>query len=156
MVKHYPMTEEGKKKLEKELTYLKEVKAKEINEEIKKHHAFCDFSENASFDQMLDEQALLKKKINKIEDQLALSEIIQPKEEDLDTVQLGNQVDFIELGEEEIQTYKVVGSHEADLSENKISIESPIGQSFLGKRAGDVWTIKIPAGVIQVRLIEIH
>lgn len=149
------MTLAGKKRLEKELNYLKEVKAKEINEEIKKHHAFCDFSENASFDQMLDEQALVKERIHEIQDQLALSELVSLEERDEDTVQLGDRVTFInrESGEEE--SYQILGRHEAEITENKISIESPIGQSFLGREINEEWTIEIPAGEIEVKLINI-
>lgn len=150
------MTEKGKEKLEKELSYLKEVKAKKINEEIKNHHAFCDFSDNASFDQMLDEQALVKKKINKIQDQLAFAELVSEKDRNSKIVQLGDKVYFKNLTEDIKNTYQIVGSHEANIMETKISLESPIGKSFLEREVGEEWTIKIPDGELKVRLLEIN
>ncbi len=155
MTKTYPMTKQGKAALEKELIYLKEVKEKEINEEIKKHHSFCDFSENASFDQMLDEQALLKKRINKIQDMLAYAEILPPKAVDDPHIQLGDTVYFKELPDGPIEKYTLVGPTESDPLENKLSVESPIGQALLNRLVGDQLSIEVPAGEMTIEIVEI-
>ncbi|MDN6195988.1 MAG: transcription elongation factor GreA [Atopostipes suicloacalis] len=152
----YPMTASGKRKLEEELLYLKEVKTKEIKDEIKKHHAFCDFSEDSSFDRMLDEEALLKKKINDLEEQIAFAEIIPKRNSEETAVRLGDWVEFKNLEEGTTGSYQIVGQHEANPLENKISYQSPIGQSFLGKEIGDSWTVQIPAGETTMKLLQIH
>lgn len=155
MTTRYPMTAAGKQQLAAELNYLKNEKQKEINEEIKKHHTFCDFSENASFDQMLDEQALLKKRINELEDQLAYAEIVDPKEADKTSVQVGDTVYFQELSAGATEHYTIVGIPEADPAQNKISLASPIGQALLQREVDETVTIEIPTGEMQVRILEI-
>lgn len=155
MKKAYPMTEEGKKQLEKELFYLKEEKQKEINDEIKEHHSFCDFSDNASFDQILDEQALLKKQITEIQDMLAYAEILSPKENGETAARLGDTVHFMELPDGPEESYTIVGSKEANPIENKISLESPIGKALLTKEVDDEFSIQIPAGEMKVKILKI-
>lgn len=156
MIKSYPMSEQGRETLKEELIYLKEVEEKEIKDEIKKHHSFCDFSENASFDQMLDEQALLKKRINEIQDILAYAEIIQPKAIDDPRIQLGDTVYFRELPDGPKEKYTLVGPTESNPFAHKLSIESPIGQALLGKELGEKLEIDLAAGerIIEILAIE--
>lgn len=155
-IKTYPMTAQGKAALEKELIYLKEEKEKEIRDEIKKHHSFCDFSENASFDQMLDEQALLKKRINEIQDRLAYAEVLPPKATDDPSIQIGDTVYFRELPDGPREKYTLVGPNESNPLENKLSIESPIGQSLLNQQLGNQLTIDVPAGEMTIEIVNIE
>ena len=155
MVKTYPMTEQRKQALEEELAYLKDKKEKEINEEIKKHHSFCDFTENSSFDQMLDEQALLKKRINKIQDMLAYAEVVAAKKTGDTTIQLGDTLYFRELPDGPREKYTLVGVTESDPLENKLSIESPIGQALLNKEVGEKLILEVPAGEMVIEILEI-
>lgn len=152
----YPMTRDGKIKIEKELKELKEVKTKKIRDEIKEHRKFCDFKENASFDQLLDEEALLKKKILDLENQLALAEIVEKEESDSTIVQSGDEIKIKYVEDDHIESYQIVGENEADLLENKISFKSPIGQSSLGKKIGESWEMDIPAGKRKVKLIDVN
>lgn len=153
--KSYLMTQEGKEKIEAELHHLKEEKQKEIQDEIKKHHSFCDFSENSSFDQMLDEQALLKKKIHELEDMLAYAEVLPPKTDEETDIRLGDTVRLIELENGQEESYQIVGSKEADPFYNKISIDSPIGQGLLNKEVGEEVQIEIPDGKMKIKILEI-
>ena len=150
------MTEQGKKELEAELAELKNKKEKEINEEIKNHHSFCDFSDNASFDQMLDEQALLKKRINEIQDIIAYAEIIPPKEANNPTIQLGDTVYFRELPDGPREKYRLVGSSESEPLNNKLSIDSPIGQALVNREVGNKITLEVPAGTVTIEILEIE
>lgn len=155
MVNNYPMTRAGKEKLEEELTYLKNEKQKELNEQIKEHRNFCDFSDNASFSQTLDEEALLQKRIATIEKMLMHAEVIDPAEENDATVHLGSTVTFIELPEGPEETYTIVGSIEADPFTNKISIDSPIGRNLLGSEEGQKLSIDTPAGDLAVKVLDV-
>lgn len=155
MTTEYFLTPEGKRQLTAELSYLKNEKQKEINEEIKKHHSFCDFSDNASFDQMLDEQALLQKRINILEDQLAYGKTIPPKKTSEKSIQVGDTVYFKELPAGVEEHYTIVSAPEADLAQNKISLGSPVGQALLNRKIDEVVTIKIPTGEMQVCILGI-
>lgn len=155
MSKSYPMTATGKEKLEKELAYLKEEKQKEINAEIKEQRGFCDFADNASYSQLLDEQALLNQRIASIQEMLMNVELIDTNNEKSSKVSIGNTVTFMELPDGLEETYTIVGAIEADPLNSKISMDSPIGQALLGGEKEDEVEIEIPSGAIQVKILSI-
>lgn len=155
MEKTYPMTLEGKEKLEKELAYLKNEKSKKVSDEVKRLRGFCDFSEDVSFGQMLDQQASIKEKIRRLEEMLYHAEIIESKEDGNLIVKLGSKVTFKELPHGEKETYTIVGKVDADPSEEKISTDSPIGKSLLGSKLNDEIFIEIPYGKIKVKILDI-
>ncbi|MDN6162487.1 MAG: GreA/GreB family elongation factor [Atopostipes sp.] len=101
-------------------------------------------------------QALVNKEINEIQNRLNLSKLVLPENRDNKVVQLGDTVHFVELNNGNENSYQIVSRHEADLTENKISVESPIGESFLGREVKENWTIKIPNGKMNVRLTKIN
>lgn len=154
--KNYPMTAAGKKKLEKELTYLKDEKQKELSEQIKEHRGYCDFSDNASFGQTLDQQATVKDRIARIEEMLLNSELIDANKKQATIVELGSTVTFMELPAGVEETYTIVGPIEVDPLKNKISVESPVGKNFLGSKKGDALWIQIPSGEMKVKVIAVH
>lgn len=149
------MTEIGKKKLEEELIYLKDEKQKELSEQIREHRGYCDFSDNASFSQTLDHQAIVKDRIATIEEMLLNGVFIDPQAEQTTIVRLGSTVTFMELPDNIEETYTIVSTIEADPLENKISIDSPIGKSLLGSEKEDVVLIQIPAGEIKVKVLNV-
>lgn len=154
--KNYPMTPTGKKKLEKELAHLKNQKQKELSEQIKEHRGYCDFSDNASFSQTLDQQVIVKERIASIEAILLNAVLIDPAEELASSVQLGSTVTFIELPEGVEETYTIVGTIEADPLANKISIDSPIGKKLLGSEKGAIVSIEVPVGEIRVKVLSVE
>lgn len=156
MAKEYPMTPIGKRKLEEELVYLKENRQKEINNEIKHLRGFCDFSEDVSFSEMLDQQSLVKERIQTIEQMLYNAKLINPNDEHSSTVMFGSVVTFIELPNGEEETYIIVGEIDANPIENKISFESPIGKSLLGSRKGDEVLVETPVGKIKIKISGIN
>ncbi|NLC65736.1 MAG: transcription elongation factor GreA [Clostridium sp.] len=156
MSKKYPMTLEGRKRLEEELTYLKNEKQKEVNDEIKHLRGFCDFSDDATFKEMLDQQSLLKAKIDNIEEMIYNSVIISSKDGKSAKVGLGSTVTFIELPDGEEETYTIVGTIDADPMKNRISADSPIGKSLLGSRVNEEVFIEIPSGKIKMKVLDIH
>ena len=153
--KVFPMTKEGKEKLEQELEMLKTVKRKEVVERIKIARSFGDLSENSEYDSAKEEQAFVEGRITTLENMIRNAKIIEESESDSDTVTLGKSVTFIELPNGDEETYSIVGSAEADPFEGKISNDSPIAKSLLGKKIGDEVVVHTPGGDMNVRITAI-
>ncbi|AGT32883.1 transcription elongation factor GreA [Geobacillus genomosp. 3] len=153
--KQYPMTKEGKEKLEQELEYLKTVKRKEVVERIKIARGFGDLSENSEYDAAKDEQAFVESRIQTLENMIRNAVIIEEDKENPDVVSLGKSVTFIELPDGEEETYTIVGSAEADPFEGKISNDSPIAKSLIGRRVGDEVTVQTPGGEMLVKIVAV-
>ncbi|MFJ7306892.1 transcription elongation factor GreA [Peribacillus frigoritolerans] len=153
--KEYPMTKEGKLKLEQELEQLKTVKRKEVVERIKIARSFGDLSENSEYDSAKEEQAFVEGRITTIENMIRNAKIIEGNDSDTDTVSLGKSVTFVELPNGDEETYSIVGSVEADPFEGKISNDSPIAKSLIGKRVGDKVSIMTPGGEMSVKIVSI-
>lgn len=153
--KEFPMTLAGKEKLVQELEYLKTVKRKEVVERIKIARSFGDLSENSEYDSAKEEQAFVEGRITTIENMIRNAKIIEEGEAASDSVSLGRSVTFIELPDGEEETYTIVGSAEADPFEGKISNDSPIAKSLMGKKVGDEVSVQTPGGEMSVRIISI-
>lgn len=153
--KVYPMTQAGKEKLEQELEYLKTVKRKEVVERIKIARSFGDLSENSEYDSAKEEQAFVEGRITTLENMIRNAKIISEGETAGDTVSLGRSVTFVELPDGEEETYTIVGSAEADPFEGKISNDSPIAKSLIGRKVGEQVTVQTPGGEMNVRIVSI-
>jgi transcription elongation factor GreA len=153
--KVFPMTKDGKEKLEKELEYLKSVRRKEVVERIKVARSFGDLSENSEYDSAKEEQAFVEGRITALENMIRNAKIIEDDELNSDQVTLGKTVTFIELPDGEEETYTIVGSAEADPFEGKISNDSPIAKSLLGQKVNDEVTVQTPGGEMRVRIVSI-
>ncbi len=153
--KQYPMTKEGKEKLERELEMLKTVKRKEVVERIKVARSFGDLSENSEYDSAKDEQAFVEGRIALLEKMIRNAVIIEDNGENKDTVTIGKTITFVELPDGEEETYTIVGSAEADPFEGKISNDSPIAKSLMGKKVGDEVTVQTPGGEMNVKIIDV-
>jgi len=149
------MTQAGKDKLEQELEYLKSVKRKEVVERIKIARSFGDLSENSEYDSAKEEQAFVEGRITTLENMIRNAKIIAESEMAADSVSLGSSVTFVELPDGEEETYSIVGSAEADPFEGKISNDSPIAKSLLGKKVGDQVSVQTPGGEMSVRIVSI-
>jgi len=153
--KVFPMTQAGKQKLEQELEHLKTVVRKEVVERIKIARSFGDLSENSEYDAAKDEQAFVEGRITTIENMIRNARIISEDELSKDSVSLGSSVTFVELPEGDEETYTIVGSAEADPFEGKISNDSPIAKSLLGRKIGDEVTAQTPGGEMKVKITSI-
>ncbi len=153
--KVFPMTQAGKEKLIQEVEYLKSVKRKEVVERIKIARSFGDLSENSEYDSAKEEQAFVEGRITTLENMIRNAKIIEEGDMAGDTVTLGSTVTFIELPDGEEETYSIVGSAEADPFEGKISNDSPIAKSLLGKKVGDQVSVQTPGGEMNVRIVSI-
>lgn len=153
--KVFPMTVEGKEKLEKELEQLISVRRKEVVERIKIARSFGDLSENSEYDSAKEEQAFVEGRITTLENMIRNAKIIEDDELNSDTVTLGKTVTFVELPNGDEESYTIVGSAEADPFEGKISNDSPIAKSLLGHKIGQEVTVQTPGGEMKVRLVAI-
>ncbi|MCD8511672.1 MAG: transcription elongation factor GreA [Bacillus sp. (in: Bacteria)] len=152
--KHY-MTLEGKEKLEKELEFLKTERRKEVVERIKVARSFGDLSENSEYDSAKEEQAFVEGRIVTLEKMIRNAVIIEEDTSNTSVVSLGKTVTFKELPDGEEEVYTIVGRAEADPIEGKISNDSPMAQSLLGKTIGDKVNVSTPGGDMQVEIIEV-
>ncbi|KFZ42012.1 transcription elongation factor GreA [Anoxybacillus sp. LAT_35] len=155
MEKEYPMTKAGKEKLEQELEYLKTVKRKEVVERIQIARSFGDLSENSEYDAAKDEQAFVESRIQMLENMIRNAKIIEEDLESTDIVSLGRTVTFVELPDGEEESYTIVGSAEADPFEGKISNDSPIAKSLIGRRVGEEVTVHTPGGDMVVKIVAV-
>ncbi|KAF1679500.1 transcription elongation factor GreA [Bacillus mexicanus] len=152
--KVFPMTEEGKQKLEQELEYLKTVKRKEVVERIKIARSFGDLSENSEYDSAKEEQAFVEGRVTTLENMIRNAKIIED-DGGSNVVGLGKTVTFVELPDGDEESYTIVGSAEADPFEGKISNDSPIAKSLLGKKVEDEVTVQTPGGEMLVKIVKI-
>ena len=148
------LTEEGLKKLEDKLDYLKSVKRIEIAERLKAAIALGDLSENSEYEDAKNEQAFLEGEIIDLETKIRNSDIIQSNGGS-DVVQMGQKVVIKDLEFDEEMTYSIGGSAEADPTEFRISNESPVGAAIIGQKVGSTVEVHVPAGVLQYKIMEI-
>jgi transcription elongation factor GreA len=148
------LTLQGKKKLEEELEYLTTVRRKEIAEAIKSAKEEGDLSENSAYDEAKLAQGFLEGRVQTIETQLRNATIIEGKNGHSDKVDIGSFVTVREDGSE-AETYRIVGSAEADPLDGKISNESPIGQALLGAKVGDEIVAETPGGDLVFTVLKV-
>jgi transcription elongation factor GreA len=157
--KQYPMTAEGKRKLEEELVKLETETRKEIVERIKIARDFGDLSENAEYDSAKEEQAFLEGRISTLKSMIRNAVIISEDETDNSVVSLGKTVTFVEIingkPTTDEESYTIVGSAEADPMEFRISNESPIAKGLLGRAEGEEVVVQTPGGEMKVKIISI-
>lgn len=148
------MTAEGKKQLEERLKDLKVNGRPDMAEKIRVAREFGDLSENAEYDIAKEEQAKMEAEILEIEAKLRDVQIIDEKVRG-DRVDVGSRVEVKDLKTGEIYDYTIVGTHESNPMEGRISNESPIGRAVLGKRKGEEVIVKAPMGDAKYKLIAI-
>lgn len=149
------LTQEGFDNIEKELEYLRTEKRAEIAERIKVALGFGDLSENSEYDEAKNAQAENEAKIAELENKVRYAKIIDEKDIDTKTVQVGNTVKLYDIEFEEEVEYTIVGSTEVNLAENRISNESPIGKALIGAKKGAEIEVEAPAGVIKYKILSI-
>ena len=155
MAQEVMLTKEGYEELEKRLEHLKVVKRAEITERIKVAREFGDLSENAEYDAAKNEQAIIEGEILEIEHKLKYAVIIKDSNAKKGTVSLGSKVELKDNDTGEVFTYEIVGTTEADVELGRISNESPVGNALLGRKAGEVVTVQVPAGVTNLTILKV-
>jgi transcription elongation factor GreA len=149
------LTRQGHEKLAKDLEYLKTTKRREISKAIGVARAHGDISENAEYDAAREAQGLNEKRIAELEDKLARGRIIDDEDIPKDQVLVGATVRLCDLDTNEEISYTLVSEEEADYTQGKISLTSPVGAALLGHKAGSIVEIKVPAGILKYKVIKI-
>ncbi len=149
------MSQEGYDKLVAELYQLEHVEYPKVKEALVEAREKGDLSENFEYHAAKREQAKLISRIRFKQRVLEHARVLDSQKLNSDTVGLLNTVDITNLGNNGKISYTIVSPHEANIQEKKISIKSPIAQSLLGKKVGDVVEVKVPAGTMQLRIDDI-
>ena len=149
------LTAKGLKELEDELQDLRVVQRKEVAQMIKEARELGDLSENAEYKAAKDRQNDIEARIEELEKILKNVEVVRTDEVDREKVNIGCVVTIKEVANSNVQIFKIVGSTEANVLDNKISNESPIGSALIGAKVGDVVTAEAPNGSFQFEVLEI-
>ncbi|MDX1416534.1 MAG: transcription elongation factor GreA [Candidatus Promineifilaceae bacterium] len=142
------LTEEGLQKIKEELAYLTTVRREEISLKLQAAISQGDLKENADYHDAKEEQGFNEGRIRDLEDSLRRAQIIEDNGPS-DVVRVGSMVTVSEEGYDEEEVYNIVGAHEADPGNGRISNESPIGNALLGARVGDIVTVETPGGEVR-------
>lgn len=149
------LTKEGYDKIVAEHEELVAVKRAEVAERIKEAISYGDISENSEYDSAKNEQAELEERILKLENMIRKGKIIDDSQLTGDHVNLGLKVKLKEMESGEVIEYCIVGSAEADPFEGRISNESLVGRSLLGKKLGETAEIQTEEGIVHYEVLEI-
>jgi transcription elongation factor GreA len=150
-----PMTIRGAELLRVELHRLKTVERPNVITAIAEARAHGDLSENAEYDAARERQGFIEGRISEVEAKLGNAQIIDPKLLDSDgRCVFGATVDLEEQGKQ--VTYQIVGDDEADIKQNRISINSPIARALIGKESGDIVDAQTPGGVKRYEILDVR
>ncbi|MDQ3934001.1 MAG: transcription elongation factor GreA [Actinomycetota bacterium] len=140
------LTPQGLEDLKQKIEYLSTDRRREVAERIKEAREFGDISENSEYDDAKNEQAMLERQIAELEEKLRGAQVIDEKAVSTDVVSVGSLVHVKDQKTDKSVKYKIVGSSEANPSENKLSNQSPVGKALLGKKRGDLVSVPVPRG----------
>lgn len=149
------VTAEGLQKMQSDLTHLIEVKRAEVAERLDVALSHGDLDENADYDDVLQEQALVEGRIAALEDAIRHAEVIDESEQTCDCVRVGHTVSITEVGEEDVETFRIVGVHEASPADGLISHVSPIATALLGAKVGESVVAATPGGDTTLQVVSI-
>ncbi len=149
------LTKEGLAKLEEELHYLKATKRGEVAERIKEARGHGDLSENSEYDAACEERAMVEARIRTLEEQLKYAQVVDQSELKNDIVQVGSVVRVLDYEFDEEIEYSIVGMTESDPAQNKISDQSPVGKTLLGKKVGETVVVNAPGGEYTYKILAI-
>lgn len=150
------MSQEGYDKLVAELQELENVELPKVREAIAEARDKGDLSENFEYHAAKREQGKLLSRIRFKQKVLENARVLDKSLLNGDCVGLLSQVEITNLANNAHMAYTIVNSHEANLREGKISIKSPIGQALLNKKAGDVVEVRVPVGLLKLRIEDVH
>ena len=149
-------TEQGLKKLKDELYDMESVQRPNISAQIGEAIDKGDLSENAEYDAAKEAQGILEMKISKLKTVLSTARLVDESELDTSKALILSNVKIKNVSTKAELVYTLVAENEADLKENKISVESPIGKGLLGKSVGDIADVETPRGSLQFEIIDIY
>lgn len=152
------LTKEGYKQLQEKLDFLKSTRREEVSKKIGIAREFGDLSENSEYDAAKEEQANLEAEISEIENTLRHAKIINHKQLDTSSINVGCTVKLLDLDFDDEVVYKLVGATESDPANGIISNESPVGKALIGKKVGEQINVILPQNnnsTIRMKVLEI-
>ena len=142
-------------KLQEELKVLKTVRRPQVAKALEEARAHGDLKENAEYDAAKQEQGLLEARIREVEDKLSRARLLEDENITGEHVSIGCVVTVKDLKSKGTEIYRIVGEEEADFSQNKISLRTPIAKGLMGKKIGEKVEIQVPAGLLQYEITQI-
>lgn len=149
------MSQEGYDKLRAQIKELEEVERPKVIQQIQEAREKGDLSENAEYDAAKEAQGKLETKIAQLKAQLADTKILDASRVKTDEVSILSKVELKMVKTGTKMTYTIVSDGEANIRENKISVTTPIAKGLLGHKVGDIVTVKVPAGDIDLEVVSI-
>ncbi|MGI9020570.1 MAG: transcription elongation factor GreA [Solirubrobacterales bacterium] len=146
MARESLITKDGLEKLKAEIEHLSTDRRREVAARIKEAREFGDIAENSEYDDAKNEQALLEQRIAQLEERLRRATVVDERTVDTSTVGVGVLVHVKDQKSGNSQKFHIVGSAEANLAEQKLSNESPIGRALQGHKRGEIVTVDTPRG----------
>ncbi len=146
MAREEILTPQGLEELKAKIEHLSTERRREVAERIKEAREFGDISENSEYDDAKNEQAMLERQISELEEKLRSAQVLDEKSVSTDVVSVGSTVHVKDQKTDKSAKYRIVGSAEANPSENKLSNQSPVGKALLGKKRGDIVSVPVPRG----------
>jgi transcription elongation factor GreA len=148
------LTQDKFDELRDELNFLIHEKRREVAEHLEYAKSMGDLSENAEYQEARDGQAKVEARISQLEELLKHAEILQHRKRDV--IEAGSRVSLQKTGEKDKKEFILVGSEEADMLAGKLSYESPLGASMMGKKKGDSFTVDTPKGSMEYKIISVE
>ena len=149
------MTPEGYKKAKERLDYLKTTKRQEVAKKLAEARSYGDLSENSEYDIAREEQSNIEAEIFKLEAQVKNAVVVDPKTLNNKTIGVGSKVSVTNVATNQVFEYKIVGETDSDPLNGLISHNSPIGSGLMGKKVGEIASIKTPMGMINLKITKI-
>jgi transcription elongation factor GreA len=149
---HY-LTKEKYEELKKELEQLRTIGRKEVAQELEYAKLLGDLSENAEYHSARERQAMLEDRIGRLDALLKDASIVEAHHSE--AVNVGSTVEIQKEGKKESSTYTIVGSEEADMTQKKLSITSPLGVAMKGKKKGENFSVQTPIGLAKYKILKI-
>jgi transcription elongation factor GreA len=150
------LTKEGLAKLQAELDDLRYVKRKELAQRIKLAISYGDLKENSEYHSAKNDQSFLETRVIILEKMINKARVVDAASLNLTAVGIGSLVILNDIEFSEKIEYQIVGPAEADVADNKISYESPLGKELIGKKEGNIISVNAPMGVVKYELLEIR
>jgi transcription elongation factor GreA len=156
MTERIPITQAGLDKLKAELQHLTAVERPAIQRAIAEAREHGDLRENAEYHAAKERQGFIEGRIQEINARLPRLQVVDPSRQDTDQIVFGAKVTLENLETGETLHYQIVGPDEADLKAHRISFQTPIAKALIGKNVGDVVTVLIPRGQIEVEITGVE
>jgi transcription elongation factor GreA len=155
LIEKFPMTPEGYARLEEELKRLRTEERPAVIRAIADAREHGDLSENAEYHAARERQSFIEGRLAELEDIISRVQVIEASNQNSDVVRFGATVLVCDEDTEEENSYRLVGSYEADAGQGKLSVTSPLGRALIGKRLGDVVEVKAPRGHKSYEIIRV-